>query len=74
MSNTATAEPKLNCFRSINQRAEQLGVHGDSLRAIIKKGEGPVVRRVSARMLGISDRDWEAWLKTRIVDPSEVGK
>lgn len=69
---TNTYQP--NFFRTIDQRASELGVHGNTLRNLIREGKGPKVRKIGAKRLGISDSDWQEWLDKREVQPGKVGK
>jgi hypothetical protein len=62
-----------NLIRSIRERALQAGIHADTLRSEIANGVGPAVIKLSPKRYGISDKDWEAWLKSRrIATPDEV--
>jgi hypothetical protein len=51
--------------RTIPITAKILGIGEMSLRAIIWRGDGPKVTRLSARRIGVRDSDREAWLKNR---------
>jgi predicted DNA-binding transcriptional regulator AlpA len=52
-------------IRSIEDRARESGISTKTLRRLIWRGEGPPIIRLSPRRIGISDRDWQAWLDSR---------
>jgi hypothetical protein len=55
---------QFDCVRTIAQTAAILGIGEPSLRAMIGRGEGPQVTRLTARRIGIRDSHREFWLKT----------
>jgi hypothetical protein len=55
----------VNRIRSIEERAKEAGIDTHTLRRMIWRSEGPATIQLSPRRIGISDRDWEAWLDSR---------
>jgi hypothetical protein len=60
------AVPQIDCVRTILETAAILGIGEPSLRAMIAKGLGPQVTRLSARRIGIRDSHREAWLDAHV--------
>ena len=56
--------------RSIDERAAEAGIHGDTLRDEIARGVGPIVTRLSPRRLGIREDHWTQWLNARAKAPA----
>jgi hypothetical protein len=55
---------QFDCIRTIAQTAAICGIGEPSLRAMIYRGEGPQVTRLSKRRIGIRDSHREFWLRT----------
>jgi predicted DNA-binding transcriptional regulator AlpA len=64
---SGAARPQPDFVRTIKQTAEILGIGVPSLRAMIARGEGPQVTRLSARRIGIRDSARQTWLDAQAV-------
>ena len=51
--------------RSIEERANAIGISQWTLRRMIRAGTGPKVIKLSPRRLGIRDSAWREWLAAR---------
>jgi predicted DNA-binding transcriptional regulator AlpA len=60
-----TPPHNVDCVRTIRQTSLILGIGEPSLRALISKGLGPEIIRLSARRIGIKDSARESWLSSR---------
>jgi predicted DNA-binding transcriptional regulator AlpA len=65
-----TPPSSIDCVRTIRQTSLILGVGEPSLRAMILKGTGPEIVRLSARRIGIKDSARERWLSARNAQPA----
>ena len=65
-----TPPTNVDCVRTIRQTSLILGIGEPSLRALIAKGLGPAIVRLSARRIGIKDSARERWLSERNAQPA----
>jgi hypothetical protein len=65
-----TPPSNVDCVRTIRQTSLILGIGEPSLRALIAKGLGPEIIRLSARRIGIKDSARERWLAARNLQPA----
>lgn len=65
-----TPPTNVDCVRTIRQTSLILGIGEPSLRALIAKGLGPEIIRLSARRIGIKDSARERWLSERSPQPA----
>jgi predicted DNA-binding transcriptional regulator AlpA len=65
-----TPPTNVDCVRTIRQTSLILGIGEPSLRALIAKGLGPAVVRLSVRRIGIKDSARERWLSERNAQPA----
>jgi predicted DNA-binding transcriptional regulator AlpA len=56
----------------MRETAAILGVSDHTLRRLIRRGDGPLVTRLSERKVGVRDSDREAWLTARAGAGAEV--
>lgn len=61
---------RLDHVRTIEETCSLLGVSVPNFRAILARGEGPQVTRLSARRIGIRDSHRLAWLDKQALPQS----
>lgn len=50
---------------SLNEAASRINVSRRTLNRVIARGLGPPTIRLSPRLLGVAESDFERWLETR---------